>query len=209
MFTEVKPTSALVVRTASTKDLDAIVSIHLEAFPGFFLTSLGSRFLCLMYQAFAEDPNSVFVSIADKGKIVGFVVGAGQQGSQVRRMAFRKAPRLALAVAPALLKNPLNIASHLLRQLFSLDGHPVIDADALVLRSIAVASSSLGTGAASQLLQAFEREVAERGYKSIFLTTDAVGNDRVKLFYQKAGYSIETSFVQKPSRLMNLYKKTL
>ena len=44
------------VRIASADDVADIVRIHREAFPGFFLTSLGPRFLELMYREYMRHP---------------------------------------------------------------------------------------------------------------------------------------------------------
>lgn len=197
----------LETRIVNIQDLDTVVSIHMQAFPGFFLTRLGSKFLKLMYEAFAQDDASVFVIVANAGAVVGFATGAAQQNTQVRRMAGKRAIRLALAIFPALCKSPFEIAKHLFYKLFSMDGHPTVDANSVILRSIAVSNISLGTGAAVELLRFFECKVKEGGYGSVTLTTDAAANERVNNFYHKAGYFVKTQFVQNPNRLMNLYQK--
>lgn len=207
MLVDDKLPVGLETRTVNIQDLDTVVSIHMQAFPGFFLTRLGSKFLKLMYEAFAQDDASVFVIVAKAGAVVGFATGAAQQNTQVRRMAGKRAVRLALAIFPALCKSPIEIAKHLFYKLFSMDGHPTVDADSVILRSIAVSNVSLGTGAAVELLRFFECKVKEGGYRSVTLTTDAAANERVNNFYHKAGYFVKTQFVQNPNRLMNLYQK--
>jgi ribosomal protein S18 acetylase RimI-like enzyme len=207
MLLDDKRFSALDARAASIQDLDAVVAIHMEAFPGFFLTRLGSKFLKLMYEAFAQDEASVFAIVANDGDVVGFATGAAQQGTQVRRMAGKRAFRLALAIFPALCKSPFEIVKHLFYKLFAMDGHPSVEADSVILRSIAVANKSLGTGAAVELLRFFESKVKEGGFSSVTLTTDATANERVNNFYHKAGYLVKCQFTQKPDRLMNLYQK--
>lgn len=206
-----KQPPALDTRTACVEDLHAVVAIHMEAFPGFFLTRLGPAFLKLMYEAFLQDDSSVFAIVANtgKGEILGFATGAALQGTQVRRMAGKRVFRLTLAILPAMCKSPYAIAKHLFYKLFAMDGHPSVKANSVILRSIAVAHKSLGTGAAVELLRFFENKVRDGGFGSVTLTTDATANERVNNFYQKAGYFVRSQFIQKPNRLMNLYEKNL
>jgi Acetyltransferase (GNAT) family len=199
----------VVIRTACTQDIDPVVAIHMEAFPGFFLTKLGPKFLKLMYEAFLQDEVSVFAVAVINGSVIGFATGAAQQGTQVQRMAGKRVFRLAQAILPALCRSPFVIAKHLFVKLFAIDGHPTIDADSVILRSIAVTNNSLGTGAAVELLRFFEKQVNNSGFHSVSLTTDAVANDRVNSFYIKAGYIVKSHFTQKPDRLMILYQKKL
>ena len=42
----------MIIRKATINDVDTIVEIHLNAFEGFFLTSLGAEFLRFYYSCF-------------------------------------------------------------------------------------------------------------------------------------------------------------
>ena len=199
----------LSVRTANIQDVPEVVRVHLDAFPDFFLTRLGPVFLNLMYAAIVQDKFSVFVVAELDSKMIGFSAGAGQQKSQVKRMAFRNFLSLFSAVLPSLIRSPIKISYHLICKILSRDGHPEIPVNGILLRSIAVGKAALGTGAATKLIYEFENIARNKKYRSVFLTTDANDNDRVNRFYSKNGYSIESSFIQKPNRVMNFYKKCL
>ena len=44
----------MIIRIATTKDVPQIVNIHMNAFEGFFLTTLGRSFLSFYYNAFVN-----------------------------------------------------------------------------------------------------------------------------------------------------------
>ncbi len=53
-------------------EIDAIVSIHKSAFPDFFLTMLGDRFLKLYYSSVFKHKKGVLLGCYNEGKLVGF-----------------------------------------------------------------------------------------------------------------------------------------
>jgi ribosomal protein S18 acetylase RimI-like enzyme len=55
----------------------------------------------------------------------------------------------------------------------------------------------------------FENEAVEHGVVCVYLTTDAIDNDRVNAFYRKQGYEIVTTFQQNGGREMFRYEKLL
>jgi colanic acid biosynthesis glycosyl transferase WcaI len=48
-------------------------------------------------------------------------------------------------------------------------------------------------------------EVKSRGSKGAFLTTDAENNDSINKFYQKIGFTLESSYSTPEGRKMNRY----
>ena len=63
------------VRQMIRSDLDRIVEIHLESFPGFFLTFLGHDFLSLLYKGRQDDPEGIVWVVENDDRIEGFVAG--------------------------------------------------------------------------------------------------------------------------------------
>ena len=53
----------------------AMAKLHVSAFPGFFLTSLGQPFLRLLYEGFLAHPQGICLVAEDAGNVVGFVAG--------------------------------------------------------------------------------------------------------------------------------------
>ena len=60
------------IRKATEKDVASIVSIHQKAFPDFFLTTLGERFLKLYYDCMCKSHDAVTLCADKDGAVVGF-----------------------------------------------------------------------------------------------------------------------------------------
>ena len=70
-MTDMEPT----IRRAVNVDLESIVKIHISAFPGFFLTKMGERFLKLYYYGYLEREETLLVAINSSNDLIGFVAG--------------------------------------------------------------------------------------------------------------------------------------
>lgn len=197
-------------RPAVADDIVAIAHIHLAAFPGFFLSQLGHRFLCVMYKAFLSSPFSVFiVYVGVDGQLKGFAVGALQQGNQDRRLAWSFLPQFAWAVLPALLRRPSVVVKRLMARFFEVGESPNFPADAVVLRSIGVLPSARGGDASVSLLNAFEATSKARDATRVCLTTDGENNERAQRFYERQGYVVTGKFRQDHHRSMWMMSKFL
>ena len=64
------------VRLLKQGDLSDIVSIHMHAFEGFFLTTLGNSFLKTYYKSVLKTKDSILAGAYIDQKLVGFGVGA-------------------------------------------------------------------------------------------------------------------------------------
>ena len=60
------------LRKATYNDVNAIVDIHNQAFPDFFLTSLGDGFLRLYYRCMCKCKEAVTLCAVEDDKVVGF-----------------------------------------------------------------------------------------------------------------------------------------
>ncbi len=60
------------VKLATPKDVDSIVAIHNQAFPDFFLTTLGNRFLRLYYNCMCNCKDALTLCAIHEGTLVGF-----------------------------------------------------------------------------------------------------------------------------------------
>lgn len=63
---------------AQLSHLDFIVQIHLAAFEGFFLETMGRRFLKELCRGFLVEPSGLCLVEIDRKDVVGFVVGTTQ-----------------------------------------------------------------------------------------------------------------------------------
>ncbi|HOK96038.1 MAG TPA: GNAT family N-acetyltransferase [Anaerohalosphaeraceae bacterium] len=186
--------------------IDLVVDIHIKAFPGFFLSFLGPRFLKEFYQSFAEDPIGIgFVAVdSDCNQVIAVTVGPLVPAGYFKRLLKRKWWAFCLASISAVIKKP-SVIKRLFRAVFYRGDSPA-HADALaLLSSIAVSPDVQAKGIGAALVNAFVQEVKKRGGKGIFLTTDAQGNDKVNRFYQKMGFTLESSYTTPEGRQMNRY----
>ncbi|WGS50623.1 GNAT family N-acetyltransferase [Paraburkholderia sp. D15] len=186
-----------------------VVDVHVAAFPGFFLTSLGRPFLMVMYRAFLSNPASVFVVDETEGSVLGFAVGSLQTAGGDRSLAIRFLPRFVLALIPGVLRHPLIVTKKIVSQLFTSRGQPDAPEHSAVLRSIGVSPDKRGGGLANELLREFETHARAKGALFVALTTDKADNERAIRFYTKNGYGVHAEFSQDGSRAMLLMKKDI
>lgn len=196
-------------RLAEIKDLNQVVNIHIAAFPGFFLTSLGPLFLMAMYRAFLLNSGGVFVVEEVKDEIHGFAVGILKSAGRDRKLALKFLPVFLIALIPGVLRNPVNVLRRIWKQLFSVGIQLEIPGGSIVLRSIGVLPDKRGCGVANRLLGDFEKYSMEKGASVVVLTTDAENNERAIRFYLKNNYEIQQKFKQDSSRSMLMMLKNI
>lgn len=197
------------LRFADERDIDAVASVHLAAFPGFFLTSLGRKFLSEMYRGFLNHPSGIFLVAEGEGKVIGFAAGTSEPSSFFTELRRKRFISFLLCAFPALLRNPSTVLQKLIKAVFYRGDKPAGLEGGALLSSIGVRPDVLGKSIGQKLLNGFEREVLLRGREFVYLTTDKVGNDRVNAFYKKNGYFVESSFSQHAGRTMLRYVKNI
>jgi ribosomal protein S18 acetylase RimI-like enzyme len=182
------------------------VRVHIDSFPGFFLSFLGPRFLELFYRAFLEDAAGIaFVATGDNGSVLGSVVGPLVPGGFFKRLRRRRWWKFCLASTSALLRRPW-IVNRLLRAIcYRGDAHESDGPPRALLSSLAVAPGAQGRGIGQALVKAWLLEARRRGARGAFLTTDADGNDAVNAFYQRLGWKLDGSYTTARRRKMNRY----
>ena len=194
------------IRQMAVQDTAAVAGVHQRAFPGFFLTSLGGRFLRVFYRACCAFPGSVVLVAETGGAIDGFVVGVVDHEAFHRYMRSRWALWLGLASLPAAARPA--ILARFARALVS-RGPQMPEACGALLMSIAVDPEREGRGVGRALLKAFDDAMGRLGCGQYRLTTDRDGNGRVNRFYRTHGLSLEQAYVTPQGRWMNQYLRAL
>lgn len=196
------------LRKLDRSDIQKIVFVHLQSFPGFFLSFLGPRFLSLFYSGICSAPEGIaFVYLNDADIPAGFVAGTSNPGGFYSRLLKRDWLKFVLASIVPVLKKP-SVIGRVARAVSHPSGNPIGN-DVAGLFSIGVLPELQGTGAGKKLVQAFLQEASRRGCKRVFLTTDRDGNESVNVFYQKLGFSVERQYETPEGRRMNEYWITL
>ncbi|WP_439858862.1 GNAT family N-acetyltransferase [Pseudomonas sp. MBLB4136] len=196
-------------RPADEHDIAAVTEVHVAAFPGFFLTSLGSRFLDEMYRGFLLHSSGIFLVAEEEGQIMGFAAGTSAPTSFFSDLRRRRFLSFLCYAFPALLRNPKVVFIKLFKAIFYRGDQPAGLNGGALLSSIGVSPAVVGKSVGQGLLTRFEHEALSRGQKFVYLTTDEVGNDRVNAFYRKNGYVIESRFNQHAGRAMFRYVKNI
>lgn len=192
-----------VIEVMTSRDVLRVVAVHLDAFPTFFLSTLGPHFLRVYYSGIVTDEAGIaFVARSDE-QVVGFVVGAIEVRTFYRRLRNRSWWRFALAALPVVLRRP-KLARRLLRGLSHPETHAMTPTSA-GLFSLAVTPAGQGHGIGGALVASFLREAARRGAQDVRLTTDADNNDAVNRFYARQAFTIERTFTTPEGRRMHEY----
>lgn len=194
----------MIIRAATTRDLPGVVATHLAAFPGFYLTELGRRFLAKYYALVLDRPKGILWVAEEDGRISGFVSGflePPQFYSELRRRKFR----FLVATLPALVRKPRRTIRLVLNfqrtRMMSREDRP----GTAELSSIGVHPRTRGNRVGRELVLAFNRTAEKMGAAAVVLTTDTFQNDRVKEFYQKLGFRLLKTFEAQPGRWLNEY----
>ena len=193
----------IIVSSMNKNQISGVVDVHLEAFPGFFLSFLGKQFLKEFYIGVIEDPSGIARVVADGQALIGFVAGITQPSGFYRRLLMKRWWRFGLAAIPAVIKKPAIIPR--LFRAFSRPATPLPCENCGTLMSIAVRPQAEGGGVGRKLGEAFLFEAQKRGLSAVNLTTDALDNDRVNRFYQRLGFEKFRTFTTPEGRLMNEY----
>jgi hypothetical protein len=97
--------------------LHDIVAIHLLAFKGFFLESLGSHFLKELYRGFILDSSGVCLVVIDGTRVVGFVAGTTKPEEFYQRLLRRRWYAFLLAGATSMALHPIRVGKKFLTAL--------------------------------------------------------------------------------------------
>lgn len=199
----------MIIDRADVGDLAEVAKLHVHAFPGFFLTSLGLSFLEELYAGFLAHPSGIFIVARDGGSIVGFV--AGTSAPEVFFSDLRRRRRFAFVfkAIPSILRNPLPVFRKLLYAVRYRGEALATRSSGALLSSIGTARWCRGSGLAANLIIAFEKRVMAHGADFVYLTTDVEDNDRVNAFYKRHGYVPVCCFKQNGRREMFRYEKQL
>jgi len=192
------------VYTAQENDLRSIISIHANAFDGFFLTRLGPRFLKLLYRGFSECNGGVCFVANDEGRLVGFVAGTTRPKGFFRELLLRRWWRFGFAALEGLLRNPIEVIRRCWSAIFYRGEVPgSIGGRSALLSSLAVHPDCSNRGIGKALVGAFVSEARKGGCDSVYLVTDKTDNDAVNRFYERCGFKLLDTVKRGGGRIMN------
>ena len=190
------------IRRMNVPDVPDVVRVHLVAFPGFFLSFLGPRFLSLFYEECVRLGEIACVAIS-QGRLAGFVMGSAHPAQFYAGLVKRRALRFAAVALPAVIRQP-RIALRVARALSKPRDARRMDGTA-TLMSLGVAPDRHGQGIGSTLVAAFLAEARARGSSRVDLTTDKVSNEKTNEFYRRLGFVVDREITTPEGRVLNEY----
>jgi len=197
----------VIIRSFESKDIDSVVEIHLLAFPNFFLSFLGQRFLRQYYKSIVDYSQFGLVA-AHNGKVIGFTTGLDSSFSFYRRILKSRGVKFALAAIPAIVKQP-TIIFRLAEAIWKRSPREHDAVPTVHLTSIGVMPEMVGKSVGHLLMREFSSLALQKGFQRIVLETDAENNMRACQFYSKEGFQVRRSFVTTQGRKMYEFEKKL
>jgi GNAT superfamily N-acetyltransferase len=170
-----RPQPAFAIRSMTEDDVGEVVALHRECYPDAFLTVLGPRLLCTVYESYATSPAGVSLVAVAEGRIVAAVNGVIGEGF-VRDLVRSHPLLVAFGIARALVAQPALLRAFV-RRARSLMSRPRGERKAgarrrFVWRSQAVAPSWRGGGLIFPLIKRMIQELEARGVEEIYSTPD-------------------------------------
>ena len=203
-----KKLESIQIRPAQTSDIAQVVQVHIQAFPGFFLTLMGTRFLRLLYSGFLNHPTGISLVACPQAKpseVIGFVVGTTQPQGFFSQLLRQHWLAFAMASLWPLLKRPGLVFVKLWSALFyrgeSLPDQP----NAALLSSLGVKPTAQGQQIGQQLVSAFLAHAQTAGATAVYLTTDQSNNAKANHFYTRLGFGLAGTCKRPHGRILNRY----
>lgn len=188
------------IRKISRLDINEIAKIHLEAFPNFFLTTLGFSFLKCYYRAVINSKVGISVCVEKESEIIGFAVGTYKANGFHKNLIKNNFLQFSYQFIKIFFSKPIT----LIRLYKNLEKVPISEFsdNSAELLSIGIKESVKRTGVGKILLNEFEKEIINSNVNIITLTTDVYRNENVLNFYFRNGYTIYYEFQAFPNRQM-------
>lgn len=192
------------IKVVKQSDISQIISIHQEAFPDFFLTSLGDNFLYLYYSSICKSLEAVFLCVKDeKDTIIGFAASSLNSNGFNSRLIKRDLFSYLLLSVKLAFSSPKSLI-RLIKNLSKTSDKIKDDGNYAELFSIGVRHNFQGKGVGGNLLKQTE-EMIQASISTthrLSLTTDYYNNDSALCFYKSKGYEVLYDFISFPNRRM-------
>lgn len=197
----------ITITAAQMDDIPRIVDIHLRAFDGFFLTSLGEGFLRLYYDSVRTHDDGILFTCKREGAVIGFCAATVKSAGFNTSLVKSRLVDYALMAMKLIFTRPKAVL-RLVRNFTKESDDMGDNGDYAELLSIGVDPLVQRSGGGRLLLQKLEEEVKRRGGEKLSLTTDYDDNEKAVGFYHALGYEVWYDFVTYPQRRMyRLIKK--
>lgn len=197
------------MRGARTEDLDGVVEAHGSAFPGYFLTILGPRFLRIFYGSFLEDDTgTLMVCEQTPAGIAGFIAGTSGPAEFFARLRRRSGLGLAIAALPAVPSHPWRIAKRFLAATKYAGERPAGLPGYWLLSSLGVRTDATGCGTGGALLEQFCDHARQADARGVYLVTDETENEAALRFYRRRKFVEHAAWMRRDGRRLLMLKRS-
>lgn len=184
-----------------------IAEIHAKSFRGFFLTSLGEKFLIKFYNSLIKDHNNICLGLKENNEVIAFVIGVKNNKSFYRKLFLKNISQLLPQLIKKFLTRPW-LFIQLLVSYFSVNKIKLEAEFESCLLSICIDPAFSNKGLGSILIREYELVLIENKVVKYYLTTDSINNDATNKFYIKNKFQLSSVFFQ-GERKMNVYIKEI
>jgi ribosomal protein S18 acetylase RimI-like enzyme len=188
------------------RDYRKVAQVHATCIDRGFLSSLGERFLALLYEAIDADENSILILEKSNDDLLGFVAG-GRGMKLIYRKLLRSFPRLFIALAPAML-NPMRVKRIFELMCFGRRQKPVPLCPGAELYSLAVVGSARGSGVAKKLYESLGQRFVQEGETAFCMVVGETLSPAHR-FYQKMGAVSLAQITVHKGQSSTLYRQDL
>ncbi|WP_165062712.1 N-acetyltransferase [Adlercreutzia sp. ZJ154] len=188
------------IRSDERGKIGEIVAIHLEAFPGFFLTFMGNGFLRQLYSSYCDHADSGLLVAEKDGKLLGFLAFSTNYSEFFKYMIRTRLVAFAWYSVGALIRRPSAFAR--IAAAFLKPSEVKREEKYVELSSIGVSPAFNSRGIGSRLIDELKNRTDFNLYDYITLETDSIDNDAAIHFYEKNGFVKHREFYSNKNRKM-------
>jgi len=193
------------IKVADKSNVNNIVDIHMEAFPGFFLTFLGKGFLKHLYSGFiTHEKSNLLIAVDNIDEVVGFLAYSEDLSGFYKNLIIKSIIPFVWYSFCAFIKKPL-IVFRLLRAFKKINDDKQYDKYVKIL-SIGVSQKGKGRGIGSKLIEKLKTTIDFIKVSYIQLETDADNNEATNQFYIKNDFILDHVIITLEGRKMNVYR---
>jgi GNAT superfamily N-acetyltransferase len=197
----------VLITEASHEHFIWIAKLHSTGITEGFLSSLGTRFLSVLYRGIARSNYSGVMVAIEQDKVIGFISYTKDIKICYRELLRSEWPALAVSLLPNIAKPSvyrriLETLRYPKRQVQRIGASPDTSAELL---SMAVGSDARGKGVGKLLVNALDQEMSRLGVVGYQVVTHGI-DERSNAFYVSCGFVRISEFVNHGKPMVRYYR---
>lgn len=178
-----------------------VARLHIAGISSGFISSLGERFVTVLYEAIAESPHGFGFVAEDEGKVAGFVAFTTDINQLYKSILFKKGLRFVFLLVGKMVT--LNRIKRVFQTLFYPNRVKSFDLPKAELLSIVISQDARGQGLGKQLCRTGLEACRKRGIEKVKVLV-AADNEAANKLYQACGFA-RASQIENHGVVSNIY----